>query len=53
MIFLFSIDGPNIIFQFNAIEYVVDSRYRRQHRVILVIVLVHPVSAYKKEGLAI
>ena len=45
MIFHFRVDGPDVVLVADAGDDVIDRGHGSQHGVVLIVVLVHPVSA--------
>ena len=41
VIFFFSVDGPDVVFCFDIINYILDGCHRRKHRMVLIVVSVH------------
>ena len=48
VIFHLCIDGPDIIFTSMSLQYIFNCLHRGQHRMVLVVVLVHAVPANQK-----
>ncbi len=49
MIFLFGVYVPDVRLVRSAFYDVIDGHHRGEHRVVRVVVLVHPVAAYQKQ----
>jgi hypothetical protein len=43
------VDGPNVVLRLHAVYDVFDGHHSGQHRMVLIVVLVHPVAAYQEK----